>query len=99
VLPQEHREWFEQRGFTGDMDIDQFCVELEEAHHQAIHGGGNWRLGRMWPEEWNQMIMKALRDAEIEAGRKLTRNEILKLVTYNMTRYEIPVSFTPWRGR
>ena len=46
VLPQEHREWFEQRGFTGDMDIDQFCVRLEQAHHEAIHGGGNWRLGR-----------------------------------------------------
>ncbi|HYO69534.1 MAG TPA: DUF2380 domain-containing protein, partial [Archangium sp.] len=26
VLPQEFREWFEQRGFTGDMKIDQFCV-------------------------------------------------------------------------
>ncbi len=99
VLPQEHRKWFEERGFTGDMDIDRFCVELEEAHHQAIHGGGNWRLGRTWPEEWNRMIMKVLRDAETEAGRKLTRNEVLKIVTYNMTRYEIPVSFTPWRSR
>jgi hypothetical protein len=47
VLPNEHRAWFEQRGFTGAMDIDQFCVKLETANHQAIHGGGNWRLGRM----------------------------------------------------
>ncbi len=31
VLPNEYREWFEQRGFTGDMDIDQFCVQLEPA--------------------------------------------------------------------
>ena len=46
VLPKEHRAWFEQRGFKGAMDIDQFCVRLEQAHHQAIHGGGNWRLGR-----------------------------------------------------
>jgi hypothetical protein len=99
VLPQEHRKWFEERGFTGDMDIDRFCVELEEAHHQAIHGGGNWRLGRTWPEEWNRMIIRVLRDAETGIGRKLTRNEVLTIVTRNMTRYEIPVSFTPWRSR
>ncbi|MCP3165288.1 hypothetical protein [Myxococcus qinghaiensis] len=35
-----HREWFEARGFKGDMDIDQFCVRLEQAHHEATHGGG-----------------------------------------------------------
>jgi hypothetical protein len=92
VLPQEHREWFEQRGFTGDMDIDRFCVELEEAHHQAIHGGGNWRLGRTWPEEWNRMIMTTLRRAETRARRRLTRNEILTIVTDTMGRYEIPVN-------
>jgi hypothetical protein len=27
VLPKEFREWFEKRGFTGELDIDQFCVE------------------------------------------------------------------------
>ena len=46
VMPKEFREWFEKRGFTGEMNIDQFCVKLEQAHHQAIHGGGNWKLGR-----------------------------------------------------
>ncbi|WP_332468291.1 DUF2380 domain-containing protein [Cystobacter fuscus] len=99
VLPKEFRDWFEQRGFTGEMDINQFCVELEQAHHQAIHGGGNWRLGRTWPGEWNQMIMKALRDAETVAGRMLTPNAILKLVAREMRRHNIPVNFTPWRGR
>jgi len=99
VLPQEHREWFKQRGFTGDMDIDRFCVELEEAHHQAIHGGGNWRLGRTWPEEWNRMIMKVLRDAETRARRRLTPNEVLAIVAERMNRYDIPISFTSWRGR
>jgi hypothetical protein len=64
VMPKEHREWFEKRGFTGEMSIDRFCVELELAHHQAIHGGGNWRLGRTWPGEWNQFIMSVLRKAE-----------------------------------
>ncbi|MBZ4419355.1 TIGR02269 family lipoprotein [Myxococcus sp. RHSTA-1-4] len=99
VLPREHRKWFEERGFTGEMDIDQFCVELEKAHHQAIHGGGNWRLGRTWPDEWNRMIMRRLRDAEIEAGRMLTRDEILKLITMHMQEYDIPLNFVPWRGR
>jgi hypothetical protein len=98
VLPQEHRTWFEQRGFTGDMHIDKFCVRLERAHHEAIHGGGNWKLGRTWPGEWNRMIMEALREAEAEAGRMLTRNEILKLVAKRMKDYRISMNFTPWRG-
>lgn len=99
VLPQEHREWFERRGFTGGMDIDQFCVRLERAHHEAIHGGGNWKLGRTWPGEWNQLIMRTLRDAEAKVGRMLTRNEILDIVAEVMDVYEVPMSFTPWRGR
>ena len=99
VLPQEHRAWFEQRGFKGDMDIDQFCVGLEQARHQAIHGGGNWRLGRMWPGEWSQMIMKALRNAETAAGRMLTRNEILNIVAKRMKDYDIPMRFVPGRRR
>ncbi|WP_309894708.1 DUF2380 domain-containing protein [Archangium sp.] len=99
VLPREFREWFEQRGFTGEMSIDQFCVRLEQSSHQALHGGGNWRLGRMWPGEWNQMIMKALRDAETVAGRPLTPSVILKIVAREMKRHNLPVSFVPWRGR
>jgi hypothetical protein len=99
VMPDEQRDWFAKRGFTGAMSIDQFCVRLEQAHHQAIHGGGNWRLGRLWPNEWNQMIMKALREAEDEAGRMLTRNEILKVVARYMKDYDIPMNFTPGRRR
>ncbi|MDY7232674.1 DUF2380 domain-containing protein [Hyalangium rubrum] len=99
VLPDEHREWFEKRGFTGAMDIDQFCVEMEVARHQALHGGGNWRLGRMWPGEWNQMIMRTLREAEDRAGRMLTQPEVLDIVASAMRRYNIPMNFTPWRGR
>ncbi|RKH26451.1 DUF2380 domain-containing protein [Corallococcus praedator] len=99
VLPREHREWFEKRGFTSDMDIDQFCVRLEQAHHEAIHGGGNWRLGRTWPGEWNRLIMEVLRDAEAEAGRTLTRNTILRIVAENMKRYDIPMKFTKGRSR
>ncbi|RKH97798.1 DUF2380 domain-containing protein [Corallococcus sp. AB004] len=99
VLPQEHREWFERRGFKGDMDIDQFCVRLERAHHEAIHGGGNWRLGRTWPDEWNRMIIKVLRDAEAETGQRLTRSEILKLVAGYLKEYDIPMNFISGRRR
>ncbi len=81
------------------MDIDQFCVKLEQAHHQAIHGGGNWKLGRVWPGEWNRMSMKALRDAEVEAGRMLTRNEVLDIVAESMKEYRISMNFIRWRGR
>ncbi|WP_245591598.1 hypothetical protein [Cystobacter fuscus] len=98
VLPKEFRDWFEKRGFTREMDIDQFCVEMEQAHHEAI-GGGDWRLGRQWPGEWNRMIMKALRNAESDAGRMLTRNEILDIVVATMKRDRIPVNFTHWSGR
>jgi len=88
VLPREHRAWFEERGFTGDVDIDKFCVRLEQAHHQAVHGGGNWRLGRMWPNEWNRMIMDALQRAERRTGQMLTRNEILNIVAERMKNYK-----------
>ncbi|WP_404364094.1 DUF2380 domain-containing protein [Corallococcus coralloides] len=99
VLPQEHREWFERRGFKGDMDIDNFCVRLEQADHEAIHGGGNWKLGRIWPGEWNRMIMDALLQAEKRVGRMLTRDGILKEVARHMRDYRIPMNFTSGRGR
>ncbi|MFE8603304.1 DUF2380 domain-containing protein [Archangium violaceum] len=99
VMPKEFREWFEKRGFTGEMDIDEFCVRLEQAHHEAIHGGGDWKLGRTWPGEWNRMIMKALQEAEFRLGRLLTRNEVLDIVAERMQVYKIPMNFTRWGGR
>jgi hypothetical protein len=99
VLPREHREWFEKRGFTGDMDIDQFCVRMERASHEAIHGGGDWKLGRTWPGEWNRMIMKALGDAEFRLGRMLMRDQVLDIVAERMKVYKIPMNFTRWSGR
>jgi hypothetical protein len=98
AMPKEFREWFERRGFTGEMDVDEFCVKLEQANHEAIHGGGDWKLGRTWPGEWNRMIMKVLRDAEVEAGRMLTRNEVLDIVARYMKEYRIPMKFVRWRG-
>ena len=99
VLPREFREWFERRGFTGEMSIDQFCVRMEQARHQAIHGGGNWQLGRTWPGEWNRMLMNELQKAETKAGRMLTRNAILNIVAKRMKDYSIPMKFVSWRGR
>ncbi|WP_239014746.1 DUF2380 domain-containing protein [Archangium violaceum] len=98
VLPREFREWFEKRGFTGEMNIDQFCVRMEQAKHEALHGGGNWRLGRQWPGEWNRMVMEALREAESKVGRMLTPVEILDTVGFHMRRNKIPMNFIPWSG-
>lgn len=98
VLPEEFREWFEKRGFTGEMNIDEFCVKLERAHHEAIHGGGDWKRGRTWPGEWNRMLMKVLNEAETRIGRVLTQNEVLDIATYYMKRYDLPMNFTSWRG-
>jgi hypothetical protein len=99
VMPDEHRAWFEKRGFKGDMDINNFCVRLERAHHEAIHGGGNWKLGRTWPGEWTRMIMDELHRAEARAGRMLTRNQILDIVAERMKVYDISMNFTSGRGR
>ncbi|WNG39621.1 DUF2380 domain-containing protein [Archangium violaceum] len=99
VMPQEFREWFEKRGFTGKMNIEWFCVTLQQAHHQAIHGGGNWKLGRKWPGEWNRMIMEALLEAETTTGRMLTRNEVLETVAKRMKDYKIPMNFVRCGGK
>ncbi len=99
VLPKEFREWFEKRGFTGEMDIDQFCIEMEQAHHEAIHGGGDWKRGRAWAGEWNRRLMDTLRRAETRAGRTLSRHEILDIAAEALEDYQLPMNFVPWRGR
>ena len=98
VLPQEHRAWFEERGFVGAHDIDNYTVELEEAAHQAVHGGGNWRLGRTWPGEWNQRVMEELRERELAMRRPLRMDEVMRLVKELMETSNIPGPFVPYRG-
>jgi hypothetical protein len=98
VLPQEHREFFEQRGFTGDLDIDNFTVELDVAHHQAQHGGGNWVEGRRWAGEWNQLVMEKLEGNEERLRRRMTVPEIMSEVVSLMRQRQIPVRFIPYRG-
>jgi hypothetical protein len=97
VLPKEHRKFFEERGFKGDLDIDNFTVELETAEHQAQHGGGNWVEGRKWDGEWNQMVMERLREAEKPLGRRLTVAEIMEQIERLMKLRNIPIRFVPYR--
>lgn len=94
IFPQEQRNFFRDRGFE---NIDDFCVELEEGHHQALHGGGNWRLGRTWPGEWNQRIMAELRRTEGFLHRPLTRSEIITIGRELMVEYGIDEAFVPYR--
>jgi hypothetical protein len=98
VLPQEHRPFFEQRGFTGDLDIDNFTVELETAHHQAQHGGGNWVQGRSWAGEWNRLVMDKLRGNEERLRRRMSVPEILNEVVSLMRQRQVPIRFIPYRG-
>jgi Domain of unknown function (DUF4157) len=98
VLPQEQRPWFEQRGFKGKLGIDEFTVELEEAEHQAIHGGGDYRLGRTTGFEWNRRLMVDLNAEEVKlGGRLLTRKEILTVVKRLMDEYKIPAKFVSYK--
>ncbi|MFK7928319.1 MAG: hypothetical protein AB8H79_09015 [Myxococcota bacterium] len=46
AFPNEQRTWFEDRGFVGDWDIDNFTIKLD----QRVHGGGDWRSGRALSE-------------------------------------------------
>ncbi|MGE0397121.1 MAG: DUF4157 domain-containing protein [Kofleriaceae bacterium] len=96
VMPQEERAWFEARGFKDDYDIDEFCVELDLAEHQAQHGGGNWRRGREWQDEWNRSVMRGLRLAETAAGRMMTRDEIISWILTFMKRRKISPDFVPY---
>jgi hypothetical protein len=99
VLPQEQRKFFEERGFKGDLDIDNFTVELETAHHQAQHGGGNWKMARKeWDGEWNKLIMNGLKNQEEILGRRLNAAEILREVESMMKLRGIPMRFVPYRG-
>jgi hypothetical protein len=97
VMPQQYRAWFEARGMTGEaLDIDNFTIDMDEAEHQAIHGGGNWQLGLGWEGNWNEMIMDTLEEAEAALGRQLTPDEILDITMNRMQEYGIAPDFIPY---
>jgi hypothetical protein len=100
VFGQELRSFFEERGFVGDRDIDNFCVEIERATHEAIHGGGDWRLGRKeWEGEWNRMVKATILEREELIARKLTYHEVLEVGVDLLERYELPTDFVPYRRK
>jgi hypothetical protein len=75
IFPQAERAWFAERG----IDIDKYTIQIAEARHQALHGGGNWKLGKMSPDEWNGRLMRDLQFAETRKGGFLDIDEILAL--------------------
>lgn len=98
VFPQEYRSWFERRGFNGGTDIDKFTVKLEESAHQAVHGGGNYRIGRVTRFEWNTRVMDELKAAEkaLGPGRRLNVKQIFGIVERLMKDYKIPRRYGPY---
>lgn len=105
VFPQEERTFFQERGFH---DIDDFTLELDQATHEAIHGGAaepgsaTFQLGRAWEGNWNRQIMIRINNAEAAIGRPLTRAEIIGLGEDMVRGYELvppgaKVPFVPYR--
>ncbi len=93
-FPQEHRPFFEDRG----IEIDNYTFELPGAEHQAIHGGGDWNLGReAWDDEWNQQIMDRIDIAEGIEGRQLTPNELLEILDDQLDWAKIPDNPIPFK--
>ena len=97
IFPQEFRTWFEERGFTGEQDIDQFTVQMDESTHQAIHGGGDPRLGREWPGSWNNRIIDTLRGYETRLGRPLRFEEVFSIGEDLLRKYGIRGPIIPYR--
>jgi hypothetical protein len=101
VFPQEHKAWFERRGFKGDFHIDHFTVSMDEWAHQAVHAGGDYKYARKFVAakefEWNNKVMKTLKAAERAKGSRLTRNQIFDIVLPLMKEYKIPPWFVPFR--
>ncbi|WP_429334503.1 eCIS core domain-containing protein [Paraburkholderia sp. 35.1] len=98
VFPQQFRTWFEDHGFTGKWDIDRFTVMLDESEHVAIHGGGNYKLGRTTGFEWNMRVKNVLdaEEAKLGGGRLLSRTRIKQIVEELMKEYQIPKKYIPY---
>ena len=85
--------FFSQRG----IDIDEYTVELSESDHQAIHGGGDWRLGREWEGEWNRHIKSTIDEFELQENRQATPLELEGILIRELNRYGIEPNFVPYK--
>jgi hypothetical protein len=76
VFPQEQRAWFKAHG----LDVDAYCVNVDQARHEAIHTMG-----------WNPQVMDLLKDAEQKKGKgkQLTVGEMVALVKGLMVTFKI----------
>ena len=94
AMPREHEAWFKER-LGSEEDIHDFVVTIDEAVHQAIHGGGDFKLARKhWKQgEWNSMIMRELEAAEGAKGSRLNRKEIESIVSKKLLQYGIKPEF------
>jgi hypothetical protein len=94
VFPREYRALFAKRG----VEIDEFVVNLERWEHEAIHGGGNWRLGRTWEGEWNTQMLNRLKERTRDLGRRLTPDEIINVGRKLLKDYGIDRPFVKYEG-
>lgn len=97
IFPQSEREFFEQRGFVGANDIDNFTVELDRSTHEAIHTGRGVNPSGGWPGEWNDTLMTRLADTEARLGRNLTFDEIMTIGIQTLERYGLHGPIVPYR--
>jgi hypothetical protein len=78
VFPQEHRQWFADRG----IDIDKYTIELDQGVHTAIHSRG-----------WSEKLMERLTNKEKELGRKLNVREIWDIMDSLRREFKLPDDF------
>ena len=89
VLPQEHSKWFADHG----LNVHDYCVTLEKDHHDAVHarpskkdaGAKGFDEAKQW--EWSTKLMAELNKAEKLNKKKLTSDEVLKVVRQLMPAY------------
>ena len=85
LLPQEHIEFFEKRGFK-NREIDDFCIEVTEAEHYILHSRHR---------DWSKVLMRRLQDREqiLSAingqSTELNRSEVLQIMHDTMEDFDI----------
>lgn len=65
LAPEKYKDWFDEHGF----EIDTMTSKLDDAMHGALHTWG-----------WSDKVMDRLVLAEARLGRKLTPEEIKKIL-------------------